>query len=195
MSKYKILNSPVVPNMPWQDGPAEFNGAPVWRYSQNPIIGRNPLPGVARIFNSAVVPYNGAFIGVFRGEQTNGIPYIYLGHSEDAIHWTFDQEKIHFGVPSDIIEKYSVYSKETAEAMAKAAGNLFTADVSIGITGTAGNADPNNISSIPGEVYFAIKYKADVSSYFVRIPPQCSRLMTKLACAEEAYEKLVEILK
>ena len=92
----KIINGESIPNMPWQDGPAEFNGAPVWRYSQNPIIGRNPLPGVARIFNSAVVPYNGAFIGVFRGEQTNGIPYIYLGHSEDAIHWTCDQEKIHF---------------------------------------------------------------------------------------------------
>ena len=48
------------------------------------------LPGVARVFNSAVMPYEGKFIGVFRGEQTNGIPFIYLGHSEDALHWTFD---------------------------------------------------------------------------------------------------------
>lgn len=97
MSNVKIFNSPPVLNMPWQDAPAgEFNGAPIWRYSENPIIGRNPVKGVARIFNSAVVPYEGKFIGVFRGEQVNGIPFIYLGHSEDAIHWTFDEEKIHF---------------------------------------------------------------------------------------------------
>ena len=36
------------------------------------------------------------FIGVFRGEQTNGIPYIYLGRSDDGIHWNFDKDKIHF---------------------------------------------------------------------------------------------------
>ena len=33
---------------------------------------------------------------MFRGEQVNGVPYIYLGHSEDAIHWTFDKDKIPF---------------------------------------------------------------------------------------------------
>ena len=84
MSKYKMI-SPKVPNVPWQERPAELNGAPVWRYKENPIIGRNPVKGVARIFNSAVMPYGDEFIGVFRGEQTNGIPYIYLGRSKDAI--------------------------------------------------------------------------------------------------------------
>ena len=93
MSDVKMLTAPV-PNVPWQDRPAgPQNGAPIWRYSENPIIGRNPLKGVARIFNSAVMPYGDAFIGVFRGEQTNGIPYIYLGHSKDAIHWDFEENK------------------------------------------------------------------------------------------------------
>ena len=95
MSKYRML-APAVPNVPWQEKPADLKGAPIWRYSETPIIGRNPVEGVARIFNSAVVPYEGKFIGVFRGEQTNGIPYIYLGRSEDAIHWEFDKEKIPF---------------------------------------------------------------------------------------------------
>lgn len=95
MSETKMI-APSVPNVPWQERPQGIVGAPVWRYSENPIIGRNPLPGVARIFNSAVVPYEGKFIGVFRGEQTNGIPYIYLGHSEDAIHWEFDPDRIPF---------------------------------------------------------------------------------------------------
>ena len=75
MSKYKMI-SPAVPNVPWQEGPESFTGAPVWRYSENPIIGRNPLKNVARIFNSAVMPYGDGFIGVFRGEQNNGIPFI-----------------------------------------------------------------------------------------------------------------------
>ena len=97
MSKVKIYNAPAVKNMPWQEKPAEeFKGAPIWRYKENPIIGRNPLKGVARIFNSAVIPYGDEFIGVFRGEQTNGIPYIYMGHSKDAIHWNFDENKINF---------------------------------------------------------------------------------------------------
>ena len=79
MGEVKIIGEPV-PNVPWQERP---NGSktwmPVWRYSDNPVIGRNPIEGVARIFNSAVMPYEGEFIGVFRGEQINGIPYIYLG--------------------------------------------------------------------------------------------------------------------
>ena len=82
MSKYKMI-SPKVPNVPWQERPAELNGAPVWRYKENPIIGRNPVKGVARIFNSAVMPYGDEFIGVFRGEQTNGIPYIYIIWCQD----------------------------------------------------------------------------------------------------------------
>ena len=96
MGEVKIIGSNV-PNVPWQDRPADSKEwMPVWRYSDNPIIGRNPIEGVARIFNSAVVPYGDEFIGVFRGEQINGIPYIYLGRSKDAIHWEFDKEKIPF---------------------------------------------------------------------------------------------------
>ena len=95
MSKVKMI-SPEVKNVPWQEKPEGLKGAPIWRYSENPIIGRNPIEGVARIFNSAVMPYEDGFIGVFRGEQTNGIPYIYLGRSKDAIHWEFDSNKIPF---------------------------------------------------------------------------------------------------
>ena len=85
-----------VSNLPWQERPKKVNGAPIWRYSQTQVIGRNPTEGVARIFNSAVVPYEGEFIGVFRGEQINGIPYIYLGRSKDGICWSFDKNKIPF---------------------------------------------------------------------------------------------------
>ncbi len=91
----KII-APAIKNMPWQEPEAIHKDAPVWRYRENPIIGRNPVKGVARIFNSAVVPYEDGFIGVFRGEQVNGVPYIYLGRSGDGIHWDFEEEKIRF---------------------------------------------------------------------------------------------------
>ena len=85
MSDIKILGEDLK-NIPWEDKPAGCT-APVWRYSQNPIIKRNPLPDVARIFNSAVAPWEDGFIAVLRGEQVNGIPHVYLGHSKDGIHW------------------------------------------------------------------------------------------------------------
>ena len=56
MSEIKMI-APVVKNVPWQERPKELKGAPVWRFKDNPIIGRNPVEGVARIFNSAVMPY------------------------------------------------------------------------------------------------------------------------------------------
>ena len=84
-----------LPNIPWQNRPGNCS-APVWRYTENPIISRNPIPDVARIFNSAVIPYQGAYVGVFRGEQVNGIPFIYFGRSRDGIHWEFEPDKIQF---------------------------------------------------------------------------------------------------
>ena len=96
MAKYTILNSPAVPNMPWQERPADLGDIPVWRYTENPIIGRNPVKHVARIFNSAVVPYEDGFIGVFRAERKDGIPFIYLGRSKDGIHWSFEEDRINF---------------------------------------------------------------------------------------------------
>ena len=94
--KYQIIGATNVPNMPWQERPEDLGAIPIWRYTENPIINRNPIPGVARIFNSAVVPYEGAFIGVFRAEQTDGIPFVYLGRSQDGIHWNFDEKPIPF---------------------------------------------------------------------------------------------------
>lgn len=95
MNKINMLTNNL-PNIPWQDKTEETTNAPVWRYKENPIIGRNPLKNVARIFNSAVVAYEGQFIGVFRGEQVNGVPYIYMGYSKDGINWNYDEEKVHF---------------------------------------------------------------------------------------------------
>ena len=90
-----IINGENVPNMAWEECPEGYR-LPIWRYSQNPITKRNPCEGVNRIFNSALVPFNGEFIGVFRCDQTNGQLHLYVGHSKDGYNIELEKEKIHF---------------------------------------------------------------------------------------------------
>ena len=52
-----------LPGIPWQDKPEGYN-APVWRYSENPIIERHAIPTANSVFNSAVVPFEDGFAGV-----------------------------------------------------------------------------------------------------------------------------------
>ena len=56
----------------------------VWRYDNNPIIDRRPLPQTTAIYNSAVVPFEGKFVGVFRTEYKTRISYLHLGWSPDG---------------------------------------------------------------------------------------------------------------
>lgn len=89
----KMIIGASLPNMPWEDKPAGLHEA-VWRYSKNPIIAWNPIPRGARAFNSAVLPYQGAFVGVFRIDQKNSRPSLFFGRSEDALNWKIEPESI-----------------------------------------------------------------------------------------------------
>lgn len=110
--------------------------------------------------------------------------------------------KVMQGVPSETLDRYTVYSRETAIAMAEACRKTYDADIGIGVTGTMGNVDPANPeASVPGQVYFAIALRDEdsakdvkTSSYYVELAPQPTRLMYKLAVAEEIYEVLIGIL-
>lgn len=55
----EVAQQAPLPNIPWEERPAG-NGDVVWRYSANPIIPRDLLPTSNSIFNSAVVPFEGA---------------------------------------------------------------------------------------------------------------------------------------
>jgi beta-1,4-mannooligosaccharide/beta-1,4-mannosyl-N-acetylglucosamine phosphorylase len=92
--KHKIYGNEL-PNIPFEERP---NGcdSPIWRYSNNPIINRNPFENASRVFNSAVIPYKGEFIGVFRADTKSGVPYLFLGHSKDGIKFNFDVNPIVF---------------------------------------------------------------------------------------------------
>ena len=58
-----------------------------------------------------------------------------------------NETKILNGVDANVIEKYGVYSRECANAMAETVQKKLHTDIAIGITGTTGNVDPNNADS------------------------------------------------
>lgn len=106
-----------------------------------------------------------------------------------------NETKIMCGVPSCIIDEHTVYSVETAEAMARVCIEKLAADIGIGVTGTMGNIDPTNESaSVPGRVYFSIIVKDEAHNYSTELVPQESRLMYKLAVAKEIYDRLAELM-
>ena len=89
----KTITGDPLPNIPWEDRPADCTDV-VWRYTGNPVIGWNPIPKAARIYNSAVLPYNGEFVGVFRADQKNGRATLFFGKSHDALKWDIGPDPI-----------------------------------------------------------------------------------------------------
>jgi beta-1,4-mannooligosaccharide/beta-1,4-mannosyl-N-acetylglucosamine phosphorylase len=84
-----------LPNIPWENKP---NGCrePVWRFSGNPILGRNEVYKARRIFNSAVVPFGDGFAGVFRADGRDGKARLHAGFSADALHWEISGDVINW---------------------------------------------------------------------------------------------------
>jgi nicotinamide mononucleotide (NMN) deamidase PncC len=66
--------------------------------------------------------------------------------------------KIDMGVPVETIREYTVYSMQTALAMARAGLQVaLEADISVGITGSISRVDPANTqNSVPGRIYIAV---------------------------------------
>lgn len=106
-----------------------------------------------------------------------------------------NEAKIGQGVPADVIYRSGVYSTETAGAMAEACRKAYHADIGIGVTGTYGNADPNNADSIPGQVYFAISTEKGTKTQRCNIPPQKTRQACKMVTADLIADKLLELLE
>lgn len=99
----KIIGE-LLKNIPWQDKPAGSN-APVWRYSQNPIIERHAIPNSNSVFNSAVVPFEGGFAGVFRCDSRSVSMDIFAGFSDDGINWKINHEPIQFEGDEEVTKR------------------------------------------------------------------------------------------
>ena len=106
-----------------------------------------------------------------------------------------NEAKIKQGVPAETIEKYSVYSLETARAMADACRATYDADIGVGVTGSMGNVDPANAeASVPGQVYFALSTRNGTKDYYLELPAQESRFAYKMVVAKEIVDELFRII-
>ena len=108
---------------------------------------------------------------------------------------TYSNEgKIKQGVSAEIIEKYGVYSEETARAMAAACRRAYGADFGIGVTGTMGNTDPANADSVPGEGHVAIENEFGCRAFSFTLEPEPSRFMYKLAVCDRVADELMNVI-
>lgn len=102
-----------------------------------------------------------------------------------------NEAKVLQGVPENIISEYGVYSLETASKMAEACSRTYSSEIGIGVTGTLGQADPNNADSIPGEVYISIYLAKDKTyAHKLEINNAVNRYEAKLMVADEIYKAL-----
>jgi len=85
--------------IPWEDRPAGATDV-VWRSSLNPIVTRDDVPGANSIFNSAVVPFEDGYAGVFRVDDTTRAMNLHAGRSADGVAWELDPDPIAF-TPGD----------------------------------------------------------------------------------------------
>ena len=94
-----------LPNIPWQEKPEGYT-MPVWRYTENPIIGRSGNKVSNSVFNSAVVPFEDGFAGVFRCDSRSISMDIFVGRSKDGIHWDIEDTPIQFeGEDEEILKR------------------------------------------------------------------------------------------
>ena len=96
MSSHKdaaMIIGPPLPEMPWEDRPQGSREA-VWRSGSNPVIPRDLIPNANSIFNSAVVPFEAGFAGVFRVDNRQREMRIHSGRSADGLHWQITEEPI-----------------------------------------------------------------------------------------------------
>lgn len=91
----KTIKGNALPNLPWENRPKDSSSI-LWRYSKNPLIGWNPTPSTARIYNSAVLPHEGAFVGVFRADHKNGRANIHFGRSKDGFKFDIEDDVINW---------------------------------------------------------------------------------------------------
>jgi nicotinamide-nucleotide amidase len=66
-------------------------------------------------------------------------------------------------VSEEVIEKYSVYSKECVEAMAQGVQSLFKSDLSVAISGQAGNEENSKDSLL--EIYSCIIFRDKIETF------------------------------
>jgi PncC family amidohydrolase len=109
---------------------------------------------------------------------------------------TYSNEyKIKMGVSSDIIDKYSVYSMETAQEMSKNISLFTNSNYGVGITGQLNRYDPNNKTNENNIVYISI-YDKDNNKFInkkIKVSER-SRKDNKKIIIDEVIDSLNDLL-
>ncbi len=98
--------------------------------------------------------------------------------------------KLKVGVPLEVLETYSVYSPETAVAMAQAGVVAGNASVSVGITGHLSFPDP----TFGNRVFIAVVLGDSVRTAEVTFPAEYERWKAKEDVIQKALQLVLEIL-
>ena len=110
---------------------------------------------------------------------------------------TYSNEfKIKMGVDKKIIDKYTVYSIETADEMSKNISKFTNSDYGVGITGQINRQDPNNITGENNKIYISIfDKKNNKFSNEILEAINSSREDNKKLIIEKIKEMLINIIK
>ena len=109
---------------------------------------------------------------------------------------TYSNEfKIKMGVSSDVIEKYSVYSFETARAMSKSISCYADSTYGIGITGKLNRVDEVNKFGNDNEVFISIYSRVEDKYYDYNLfVDKVSRRDNKKLIVDFICDKFLDIL-
>lgn len=104
--------------------------------------------------------------------------------------------KVKMGVSHDIIDKYSVYSMETAKEMAYHIALYAEADFGIGVTGQLNCVDPNNRVGECATTYVSV-YARNIDKYYnFSLNTSCkTRLANKNLVVNKTLEFLLNMIQ
>ena len=106
---------------------------------------------------------------------------------------TYSNEyKIKMGVSEDIINKYTVYSMEVADAMSKNIAMYSVSNYGIGVTGQLNRKDPHNNTSEMDKVYISI-YDKDKDVYYNKV--YTCEYVNRIDNKNEVISLVIEMLK
>lgn len=109
---------------------------------------------------------------------------------------TYSNEfKVKMGVPEEIIDKYTVYSMETAKSMAEQISKFSSSTYGVGITGQIGRIDPANNTGNVNEIFVTIYNSKNNSYHSFKINTlNTNRLECKKEIVDRILEELLNIL-
>ena len=110
---------------------------------------------------------------------------------------TYSNEfKEKMGIPSELIDKYTVYSIEVAKAMAKTISDYTNSNYGVGVTGKLKRFDENNPYGEDDVVYLAIYDRDNDTCYNEKIKlTKDNRIDCKNEIIEHLVNKMLELLK